>query len=370
VRSSRFLAAGLSLAGVACLPSASFSQQTRAIDTPIDGPSALAMDRSGHLFVASLYENDVRSVDLQTGTITLVAGNGKDCCYKENSKATEVSLDSVWALAVNSQGDLFISEGPQVRKVDAQTGLISTVAGNGETNDTADGLLATSTSFSLIWDLAVDADDNLFMADRDQRKIFKVETASGPIGKVVLVAGNGRSGFDGDGGPGVDATFGSVGAIAFDKSGNLFMADEYNCRIRRLDRKTGIIDTVAVTEPLAECSEEVRNNWALPAPTDLAIDPKGNIVFAETARDVILRIEGHSTTPSVVAGGGDRGFSGDGGPASEATLSGPSGLVIDSSGNLYFGDIRNNRVRRVDSATKTVQTIAGNGLPNVIHSEE
>jgi sugar lactone lactonase YvrE len=369
VQSCRALAAALLLGSITCLPTPASCQQTRAIETAIDGPSALAVDREGHLFVASLYENNVRRIDLKTGTIETVAGNGKECCYQENSKAVDVNLDIVSAIAVNSTGDIFISEGTQVRKVDSETGLISTVAGNGESGDTADGLLATSTNFSLIWGLAVDADDNLFVADKGQGKIFKIETASGPVGKVHLVAGNGRNGFKGDGGPALDAVFSSLGSIAFDNNRNLLVADDENCRIRRIDRKTGIIHTAAVTEPLAACLKEA-GPWPLPFPTDLTVDPEGRIMFTETAENVVMRVDKNLATPSIIAGTGDRDFSGDSGPAVDAALSGPSGLAIDSKGNLYIGDIRNNRVRRVDAVTKTIATVAGNGKPNVIHSEE
>jgi sugar lactone lactonase YvrE len=370
VQSCRALAAALLLGSITCLPAPASCQQTRAIETAIDGPSALAIDREGHLFVASLYENNVRRIDLKTGTIETVAGNGKECCYKENSKAVDVSLDIVSAIAVNSTGDIFISEGTQVRKVDSETGLISTVAGNGESGDTADGLLATSTNFSLIWGLAVDADDNLFVADKGQGKIFKIETASGPVGKVHLVAGNGRNGFEGDGGPALDADFSSLGSIAFDKNRNLLVADEENCRIRRIDLKTGTIDTAVVTESLAACSKEAKNNGPFPSPTDITVDSVGRILFTETAENVVMRVDKYLATPSIIAGTGDRDFSGDNGPAVDAALSGPSGLAIDSKGNLYIGDIRNNRVRRVDAVTKTIETVAGNGKPNVIHSEE
>lgn len=370
MQSFRALAATLLLGSIICLPTPSSCQETHAINTAIDGPSALAIDGEGHLFVASLYENNVRRIDLKTGTIETIAGNGKDCCYKENSKAVDVSLDGVWAIAVNSTGDIFISEGTQVRKVDSNTGLISTVAGNGQSGETADGLLATSTSFSLIWGLAVDADDNLFVADKGQGKIFKIETANGPVGRVYLVAGNGRNGFQGDGGPALDADFSSLGSITFDKNRNLLVADEENCRIRRIDRKTGIIDTAVVTEPLAAYSKEAKSNWLLPSPTDLTVDSEGRIVFTETAENVVMRADKHLASPIIIAGTGDRDFSGDNGPAVDAALSGPSGLVFDSKGNLYISDIRNNRVRRVDGVTKTIETVAGNGRPNVIHSEE
>lgn len=361
MRARRVLNVAVWLGMMACLPSTSLCQQTRAVETPIDGPAALAIDHEGHLFVASLYENNVRRVDLKTGTVKTVAGN-------ENSKATDVSLDTIWAIAVNSAGDLFISEGERIRKVDARTGLISTVAGNGDSGNTDEGLLATSTSFVMIWGLAVDADDNLFAADKDQRKVFKIETASGPGGRVYRVAGNGRYDFEGDGGPALDASFSSVGSIVLDKNRNLIIADEDDCRIRRVDHDTGIIETIVITEPLAACHEQAKNPSSfMPSPTDLAIDSEGNIVFAETSRNVVMRAGAKSSSLSIVAGTGDRDFTGDDGPASEAELNGPGGLAIDSNGDLFIGDIGNNRVRRVDAVTKTIQTVVGNGLPNIIH---
>jgi trimeric autotransporter adhesin len=366
----RLLAVSISFVVVGLAP-ASFGQQTQALETPIDGPDALAMDSQGHLFISSLYENNVRRVDLKTGVTETVAGNGKDCCYTENSKATDVSLSAVWAVAVNSSGDLFISEGETIRKVDARTGLISTVAGNGESGTTDEGLLATSTSFVQIWSLAVDSDDNLFAADKAQEKVFKIETAVGSAGRVLRVAGNGSYGFTGDGGPALNASFSSLGPIALDKKNNLIIGDEDNCRIRRVSHDTGIIDTIIVTEPLPSCQEQAKNLFSLmPSPTDLTIDTDGNIVFAETARDIVLRAVPRLPSLLIVAGEGDRDFNDDAGPASQAKLDGPGGLVFDSDGDLFIGDIGNNRVRRVDAKTGVIQTIAGNGLPNIRHGLE
>jgi trimeric autotransporter adhesin len=366
VRFGHFLVAALWFASIATSPLSSFCQGVRAIDTPIDGPAALAVDNRGHLFVASLYENNVRRIDLQEGTIATVAGNGKECCYNDNLEAVDVSLKSVWAIAVNSQGDIFISEGDRVRKVDGRTGLISTFAGNGESGNTADGLAATSTSFGDIWALAVDAHDDLFVADMSQDKIFKIEALSG---RVFRVAGNGKHGFDGDGEIGPNASFHSIRSIAFDKQENLYIADHENCRVRRMDRETKIIQTVVVTEPMQACADEIRHNSILPSPTDLVIDSEGSIFFLESATDVLMKVSTRSRKPSIVAGNAPRGFSGDGGPAFKAALSGPSGLAIDSTGNLFIADIRNNRVRRVDSRTRTIRTIVGNGLPGIIHGE-
>ena len=214
--------------------------------------------------------------------------------------------------------------------------------------------------------VAVDAHDNLFMADMTQEKIYKIDTASG---RVYRVAGNGKAGFDGDGGPARDASFNYVSSIAFGKNGNLLISDGGNCRIRRIQHDTEIIDTIVITEPIEKCTEENRYNVIRPSPSDLVTDSTGNIFFVETAVNLVMRLGTDSTVPSIVAGDGGRGFSGDGGPAFDAALNGPSGLAIDSTGNLFISDVGSNRVRRIDAQTKMIQTIAGNGLPNTIHPQ-
>ena len=239
---SGHIVAALWIVNIATSPFSSFGQGVRAIDAPIDGPAALAIDNRGHLFVASLYENNVRRIDLREGTIVTVAGNGKECCYADQLKATDVSLKSIWSLAVNSKGDIFISEGEEVRKVDGRTGLISTFAGNGVSGTTTEGFTATSTAFGEIWSLAIDSHYNLFMADIGQEKIFRIEASTG---RVFRVAGDGKHGFAGDGGKGRDASFHSIKSIAFDKRDNLYIADHENCRIRLMDHETGVIQTLA-----------------------------------------------------------------------------------------------------------------------------
>lgn len=366
------LCVGAILLVTLCCTLSSSTQQSLATNKPIDGPDSLAIDGNGHLFVSSLYERVVRRVDLQTGAIETVAGNGKECCYKDGAKATEVSLDDVWAIAVNSYGDLFISEGSQVRRVDAVTGRISTFVGSGDDNTTTtqDGLLATSASFSMIWGMAADAQDDLFIADTGQSRIFKVESAGRTSGKVYAVAGNGKEGFSGDGGPAINAAFDSPESIAFNQDGSLLVADRQNCRIRRVDLKSGIVDTILATAPLKECKDSVTHNWPLPSPDGLTVGYGDTIFFSETPLNLVERLDRNSTTPIILAGTGDGGFSGDGGAASNAILSQPAGLAFDSHGNLFISDLVNNRVRRVDATTKRIQTVVGNGLPHVIHSEE
>lgn len=356
------------LLAFASLPvSAQASRETPAKKSPINGPSALALDHDGHLFVVEEIENRVRRVDLHKGTIKTVAGNGKDCFYSNGKAATDVGLPYITALAVNPQGDLLIAEWEQVLKVDVRTGLISTIAGTGKEGDTAEGSSALAVSFGQINGIAVDTDGNLFISDGGQRKIFKVSSASGIVSRV---GGNGKAGFSGDGAVALDASFLSPTSIALDPAGNIFVADTENCRIRRIDHKTGIIDTIAQTGgPEQNCPPQPGVIPWQPSPSDPAVDSRGNVYFVQGSEDVVARVGPDPEKQSIVAGTGERGFSGDGGPATAAKLANPAGLAVDSEGNLFISEFVNNRIRRVDAKTKIITTVAGNGLPHRIDVE-
>jgi hypothetical protein len=350
------------LALVSISVAAQTSRETLARRTAINGPSALALDHNGHLFVVEELENRVRRVDLLKGTIKTVAGNGKECCYRNGVAATEVGLPYLVALAVNPQGDLLIAEWEQVLRVDACTGLISTVAGTGKSGDTVEGSPALSASFGQISGLAVDSVGNLFISDVGQHKIFKVNSASGI---VSTVAGNGKAGFSGDGAPAVDASFLFPASIVLDSTGNIFVADSENCRIRRVDHKTGIVDTIAQTGgPDQNCPLQKGRIPSQPSPSDPAVDSQGNLYFVQGSEDVVTRVAPDREKPSIFAGNGQRGFGGDGGPATAAKLANPAGLVVDSEGNLFISEYVNNRIRRIDGKTKIITTVAGNGLPH------
>lgn len=347
--------------------SAQSSPETPAKKTAIDGPAALALDNNGHLFILELKTNRVLRMDLRNGTIKTVAGNGKECCYKNGKAATAVSLDFILAIAVDSEANLFLADFQQVRKVDVHSGLISTVAGNGETGNTVDGSMARWTSFRQIEGIAVNSIGDLFIADTGQGKIFKVSSVEGI---VSTAGGNGKTAFSGDGGPAVDASFLFAGSMAFDSAGNLFIADVESCRIRRIDHTTGFIGTVAVTGGTEQnCPPQPgRIPWQ-PSPSDPAVDFTGNVYFVQGSEDIVARAGRSPETQSIIAGSRKRGFSGDGGVATTATFSSPSGLAVDPEGNIFISDFGNNRIRRVDAKTGIITTIAGNGLPHRIEVE-
>jgi sugar lactone lactonase YvrE len=346
---------------------AQVTDETPAKKTAINGPSSLALDNQGHLFVIEGMKDRVRRVDLRKGTIKTVAGNGKECCYVDGKPAVQVSLHYLNSIAVDTQGNLFIGDGGQVRRVDARTGLISTVAGNGKTGETAEGSSALSVTFWNIDGLGVDQEGDLFIADGRQGKIFRIAFADRVVSKV---AGNGKVGFSGDTALAVDASFFNLGSIALDSAGNIFVTDSAYCRIRRIDHKTRIIDTIAQTGgPEQNCPPQPHVIPWSPAPSDPAVDSKGDVYFVQGSLDIVSRVGFSPENNPIVAGNGKRGFSGDGGVATAAMLSNPAGLAVDSEGNLYISEYVNNRIRRVDSKTKIIITVAGNGLPHRLDVE-
>ena len=342
-------------------------KSTPATSSAINGPSSLVLNKDRYLFVVEEEVDRVRRIDLRAHTIITVAGNGKDCCYKEGTLASQVGFRYISSIAMDSHGNLLIGDGEQVRRVEARSGLIFTVAGNGRAGDTTEGSSALSASFRSIEGLAVDRDGNLFISDGSQGKVFRIDSA---IGTVSRVAGNGKAGFSGDGGPAVNASFLGSRSISLDSTGNIFVADVENCRIRRIDHSTGLIETIAKTGGFEQnCPPRPGVIPWQPSPEDPAVDTRGNVYFVQPSVDLVARAGSTVDAQVVVAGTGRRGFSGDGGPATSAELANPSGLTVDSEGTLFISEFVNNRIRRVDAKTKLITTVAGNGLPHRIDPE-
>jgi hypothetical protein len=301
-------------------------------------------------------------VALVPGLITTVAGTGTYFGYSgDGGAATSAWLYYPEAVAVDAAGDQYIADSANsvVREVNAVTGTISTVAGNGNSGYSGDGGPATSATLSYLSAVALDAAGNLYITDPNNCVIREVTAATGVI---TTVAGNGTQGDSGDGGPATGAQLGVPNGVALDAAGNLYIADSFYPVIREVNAVTGVISTVAgngatgyMGDGGAAISAEL--NW----PTGIALDAAGNLYIADTNNSVIREVNLATGVITTVAGNGTPGYNGDGGPATSAELSNPQGVVVDAAGNLYLTDEGNGVVREVEAATGTINTIAGNG---------
>ncbi len=364
-----------------------------AVRASLNHPNGVAVDGSGNLYIAVSGQNRIHRVD-GSGIITTVAGTGERGFSGDGGPAVEARLDSPDSVAFDGAGNLYIAEywNHRIRRVDG-SGIITTVAGIGKSGYSGDGGLAVEASLWHPEGVAVDERGNLYIADRGNQRIRRVDGS----GIITTVAGIGGSGFGGDGGPAAGAWLNTPRGVTVDTSGNVYIADTYNQRIRRVDG-SGIITTVAGTGesgfggdggPAVEASlwhprgvavDEAGNVYVAEVRlirrvnsqgiintvetenavgTGVAVDGLGNLYIAETWNHRIGRVT-PSGTVTAVAGTGEQGYSGDGGPAVEARLNHPRGVAVDEAGNVYVADTDNNRIRRVDPSGD-ISTVAGIG---------
>lgn len=298
--------------------------------------------------------------------IQTIAGNGETGFMGDGGPAIEAKLNTMQGLAIDAAGNLYIAEVSNhvVRRVDP-SGVISTVAGLGpdQAGFNGDNQPATQAKLAAPADVAIDAGGNLYIADNGNHRIRRVDSN----GVITTVVGTGVSGFSGDGGPATAARLRNPAAIALDAAGNLYIGEAGNLRIRRVDRATGIITTIAGTGAYGFSGDGgLATTARFKNVSDLAIGPAGDIFVADSFNNRVRRIspDGIITT---VAGRGDFNVSvaadlGDGGAATEAIVRTPFGLAFDSAGNLYIAENSSHRIRRVDGSG-IITTVAGSGSP-------
>ena len=290
------------------------------------------------------------------GIITTVAGNGTLGYSGDNGPATSAELYDPIGVAVDSAGNLFIAdyENARIRKVNTSA-TITTVAGNGTSGYSGDGGPATSAELNLPFGVALDSAGDLYIGDFGNSRIREVDAS----GAITTVAGNGTQGYSGDNGPATSAELNRPGGVAVDGAGNLYIADIYNQRIRKVDA-SGTITTVAGNGTAGYNGDNIAATSAeLYEPDGVAVDSAGNLYIADYLNQRIRKVDA-SGTITTVAGNGTLGYSGDGGPATSAELDQPYGVAVDSAGNLYIADTFNQRIRKVD-ASGTITTVAGTG---------
>jgi len=297
------------------------------------------------------------SVPSYSQTITTVAGNATCCKSPDGVAATTVWLTGLTGLTIDAQGNLYINLGETIRKVNT-SGIISTVAGNGTPAYTGDGGPATSASLfpnGPMGGLAVDAAGNLYISDGENHVVRKVDTS----GIIRTIAGNGTAGYSGDGGPATSAMIDIPTGLALDSAGNLYINDWSNNHVRKVT-PAGIITTFAGNGNVVYDGDGVQAaKAAVHSPGGIAIDSAGNVYITELSDGRIRKVD-PSGVISTFAGQTKKstGFSGDGGPATAAQLNGPLGITVDRSGNVYFADNQNSRIRKIDAAG-IITTYAG-----------
>jgi sugar lactone lactonase YvrE len=305
-------------------------------------PQVVALDAGGGLYVVDTGNNRIRKV-AASGLITTMAGNGAGAYTGDGGPATNASLNYPYGAAVDAAGNLFIADTYNncIRKV-AANGMIGTVAGNGGATYAGDGGPATNAGLYYPYGVTVDAAGNLYIADTYNSCIRKVAAN----GIITTVAGNGLQGYSGDGGPAIIAILDNPENVAVDAAGNLFIADCNNNCIRKVDTN-GIITTVAGNGAYGYSGDDGQAAGAsLAGPTGLALSASGNLFIADYNNQRIREVDA-SGLIATVAGNGSSSYAGDGGPATSAGLNYPTGAALDASGNLYIADNNNNRIRKV-----------------------
>ncbi len=332
-----------------------------ATQATLYGPAGLALDSAGLLYISDALNHRVRVVNLRTGLITTVVGNGKEGGSGDGGLAAHAQLAAPQGLALDNTGHLYIADDfdHRVHVVDLHTGLITTVAGNGQSGGSGDGGPATQAQLNTPDGLALDNAGYLYIADDNTNRVRVVNLHTGLI---TTVAGDGQSGESGDGGPAAQAELNNPHALALDNAGHLYIADAIGQRVRVVDLHTGLITTVAGNGQSGESGDGGPATQAqLNEPDSLALDNAGHLYIADSYTSRVRMVNLHTGLITTVAGNGRTGGSGDGGPATQAQLNDPAGLVLDNAGHLYIADYYNRRVRVVNLHTGRITTVAGKG---------
>ncbi|HEY7336922.1 MAG TPA: hypothetical protein VH639_18665 [Bryobacteraceae bacterium] len=322
-----------------------------ATNLALGGLGRVGTDPAGDVYFTAL--NSVYMLS-SSGTVTRVAGNGRAGFSGDGGPALSAQLNAPQGVTVDTLGNIYISDTGNNRIRVVSNGIISTLAGNGKPGDSGDFGDATQAQLHIPLGLALDTSGNLYIADSANNAIRQV---SG--GVIYRFAGNNIGGFSSDGSPAVDAALNAPSDIAFDTSGNLYIADTGNGRVRKVDA-TGIIST-AVGGGTSYTEGGLATATVLSGPTGVTVDSSGNIFLADRDGNRIFKVTATNSTISTVMGASGSGFSGDGSAASKAQMNSPVSIVVDPNGNLFFIDLRNARVRKITSSG-TISTVAGNGL--------
>lgn len=304
-----------------------------------------AFDTEDNLYICDGRNHTVRRIDRDSQIIKTIAGTGMSGYSGDGGAAILATMDNLYSLAVDTNGDIYIVDrfNAAIRKVDASTGIISTVAGTGTPGYSGDGGLGIAAQMREPNDCFLDGNGGLLIADIQDQRVRKLDLKTGVIDTF---AGDGQKLRRGDGGPAVQASLMGPRAVCMDAIGNTYVAEREGNGVRKID-KAGIISTFAGTGAMGYTGDggpAISAKWG--APKALRCDHDNNLVVVDTENNAVRFIEVNSGIVTTIAGG-HQGGDGDGGYAVDAGLERPHGCGIDASGNLYIADGINHRVRMV-----------------------
>ena len=331
----------------------------QAAAAALSEPRALFV-RNNILYIADKNNQRVRTVDLATGIINTVAGGGNagGPGYGDGGPATAATLYDPRGLFVTASGNLYIADGSLGRVRVVVSGTIMNVAGNGSSGFGGDGGAAGNATLNYPVGVAVDSANNVYIADEENHRIRMLQASTG---NIATIAGTGSEGFSGDGGPASSAVLGMPSGLAIDASDNLYIADGENWRVRVIDKATGNINTKAGNGSGAFAGDGgAAASASFRIPSGLAQDGSGSLYVADQMNHRLRKIDANGTI-STVAGDGTGNVTGDGGPAASAAVGSPQAVCVDQAGNIYMADGDNNLVRKIAASNGTITTIAGGG---------
>jgi uncharacterized protein (TIGR03437 family) len=321
-------------------------------------PERVSVDSKGNVYIADTNNHRIRKIS--GGRVTNIAGSGVEGSAGDGNAATAAQLNYPSGVAVDATGNVYIYDTGnfKIRKVDTN-GIITTFAGNGQSGSSPDGTLATQAKLGLTGNgsLTVDSAGNVYFSDVSNFAVRKVPIANGIL---TTVAGTlGTTGNGGDGGPATSATLQNPCGLAFDSAANLYIADAFNHNVREVSASTGKINTVVGTGAVGDTGDGGPATAAtLGSPFDVAIDAQGDLFIVDGTYNSVREVTAGSPIPTITRiAGSTAGYSGDGGPATAAQLNNPVGVAVNNSGTVFIADTVNQRIRAV--AAGVINEFAG-----------
>jgi streptogramin lyase len=318
-----------------------------AITAQLNGPFDVAFDPAGNLYFSDTFNHRIRRIHGRTGVITTIAGNGVAGYSGDGGPAVAASLNEPYGIAVDRNDDVYVADRHNhcVRRIDAGSAVITTFAGNGESGYSGDGGPAARAGMVEPNGLGLDPDQHrLFIADVADHRVRVVDLGNGTI---ATFTGTGEAAHTGDGGPAATAAIFGARAVKIAADGRVYILERQGSTLRAVDPNTGIIQTVAGTGARGYAGDGGPALAAFfDAPKEFTLDPSGDILIVDTESHAIRRIYVATGIVETIAGG-RKGSGGDGGPAAAAGLGRPHGAVVGPDAAIYIGDTENHRIRKL-----------------------